>query len=511
MFNKPAIISFLNNRKVAILVVLLLAVTLARFYKLDGGLALGEPDEFIHQGVADSFKRSPWPMYGGVPWMFQVPLYPLLGHWLSYLFPQRYVALRIVSVFSSLLLVLGTFLFFKQKFSVRAGFLTAFLLSISPFSLYISRLALLDSTAVSFGVLSIYAQDYALERKSKNWSLIAGMLLTISLMTKYTALIYLAGFISVFLFYLVKDNLKTSFKDGFLELNIFSLLPLMVVSLLIIPALLVLWLHDKYYFKLQVFTSLGFIHDFWKIKGGELSILYYLNSIPWWLTWPVVIFFAGGLIYSLRTFKRTPLFLLTFAITALITLPFRPFYPRYFYPIAVFLIVLAGLFLSSIYARKKRLGAFLFIFSIVLILPTAKESFYSTNHRLIEDVGAYIGAYNLVNPWIFSNYWPQYFGLAAGSTKATWLSDSAWDAKAYVADINTSPLSILEKEGGFVVLESNYSKSKMFIHPGNRINAWAVVGGKYNVSKVIGDTSPNFPHQRNSSNSAVVYFVEPSK
>lgn len=512
MIDFHPVTGLISNRRSAVLVVILLAITLVRFYKLDGGLVLGEPDEFIHQEVANNFKKSPWPTYGGVPWLFQIPLYPLLGHFLSPVFPQRYVALRVVSVLSSLFLILGTFLYFKSKFSVRVGFFTALLLSISPFSIYISRLALLDSTVVSFGLLSIYALDYALEKGSKRWSLIAGLFLTISLMTKYTALIYLIVFCAVFLFFLVKDNLRISLKEPLLRLRVVSLLPLLLVFLNIFPVLLVLRFHESYYFKLQVFTSLGFIHDFWKIKGGELGITYYLGIIPWWLTWPILLFSIGGMIWSFKFLKKFPVFVLAFILTAVITLPFRPFYPRYFYPIAPFASVFAGLFLTIITEKFRRpLGVSLFLLSVILILPTAKEAFDSTNHRLIEDTGSYIRTYNLNNPWVFSNYWPHYFGLAAGSPMATWLSDSIWDAKAYVPDINSSPLDILEKDGGFVVLEDNYSKSKMFIHPSIRINAWATVAGKYAVTKVIQDLSPNFPHQRTALNQAIIYYIRPTR
>ena len=111
-------------------------------------------------------------------------------------------------------------------------------------------------------------------------------------------------------------------------------------------------------------------------------------------------------------------------------------------------------------------------------------------------------------PWIFANYWPNYFGEAAGSARATWLADSAWEASAYIPGIEQSPLEILETVGGWVVLESRYAYSPMFITPASRTAAWQFIQKRYEPAVEILDFAPNFPHFRENENKILIYRVE---
>lgn len=499
--------SFFRTKAEGLGLGLVVLVSLLRFYGLDGGLVLGEPDEFIHQEVAESFRQSPWPVYAGAPWFFQIPLYPFLGFLVSFVFPDRYLALRIVSVAASLFLTLGTFWFIGRRFSPRAGFLAALLLALSPFSIYISRLALLDSSVVALGLLSLYALEMAGEKKSLVAATFSGLLLAASLAVKYTALIYLMVFLLYFVFRLIGDN-RRSLGTGVVRVYLMAAWPLILSGLLISPILLVLRSHAPYLFKLQLLTSLGFVRDFWRIEGNDLSFLNYAGDLPWWLTAPVFLLSFLGLSLVGRHFRKFPIFLLGFWLTVIIVGPFRPFYPRYFYPFVPFLVIFAGLGLDFLLDFLKSRGrVWLTLLVIFLILPTAVEAFQSTRHRLIEDTGDYILKTAGSQRWIFANYWPNYFGRAAESQRATWLSDSVWDGRAFVPDLADSPLTVLSREGGFVILEEKYSRSKMFIHSGDRRRAWEEVMAKYQPQAIIEDRAPNFPHFTQSVNRAAIYWV----
>lgn len=499
-------LKFLNKKQVTHWpLALLLVLSLIRFYKLDGGLVLGEPDEFIHQQVVESLKQSPWPTYAGSPWFFQLPLYPYLGFLLSFIFPQRYLALRIVSVLASILLTLGTYFFFRFKFGEKSAFFAALLLSLSPFSIYISRLALLDATAVSFGLLSLYALEAARSQGSLFWSSLAGLLLSLAVLSKYTAFIYVLVFASFFVFFLFKNNGIKNLREASIKIDLVSLLPLLILGLVILPSLYLMRQHDPYYFKLQLFTSLGILKDFWRVKGGELSIIHYLGDLGWWLTWPAIFLFLGGLFSFLKRLREMPVFWLAFLVTLVVVLPFRPFYPRYFYPLVPFIYIFAGLYLAKFVSRSTfTFSSIILVLTFLLMMPTSIEAFKSTNHRLVEATGDYLKEQALVSPWVFSNYWPNVFGQAIGTTKATWMTDSLWDARAFVADLPGSPMEILAKEGGIVLLEKNYSVSKIFIHPEERTRSWRVVSQRP-LDKIIDDDSPNFPHFRQSLNSVSVY------
>lgn len=505
----------LEKRADWFLVGLLLILVSLRFVGLAGGLVLGEPDEFIHQSVVDNFRRSLWPEYGGVPWFFQMPVYPLFGFWLSPIFSQKYVALRLVSVVASLLLILGTYLFFRYRFSRRRGFLAALLLTLSPFSIYISRLALLDSTAIAFGLLSVYAFEVAWQQRSKKWSIFSGLLLTVALMTKYTALIFFLP-LPIFWFYsLIKENWSDFRRGNSIKLDLISTLTILVVLFLTWPVLYLMRQHEPYFFKLQTLTSLGFIRDFWRIKGGELNILVHLGNMPWWLTWPILILFPFGLLILLgREIKRLPAFSLSLLITLIIVLPFRPFYPRYFYPLVPFIAILSASALDRLMSKLvvwQR--CILCLLTVALMWPTAWEAFRSTQHTLIERAGSYVADRSQefladAKPWLLTNYWPNIVGAAAQNDRSTWLTTSPWDASAFVPGVKESPLNLLEKEGGFVLLEELYSHSKMFIHPPQRSESWAEVERRYRPVSIIRDDSPNFPHFLDKSNQVAIYRVE---
>lgn len=491
---------------------LILLIVSFRFYKLDGGLVLGEPDEFIHQQVVENLRSGgfPWPVYAGVPWFFQMPLYPYLGYLFSFFFPQPYVGLRVISVLTSLFMILGTYFFFRVRFSKGLAFVTALFLALSPFSIYISRLALLDSGAVSFGMLALYSLDLAWSKKSRPWALAAGFFLTLSIMFKYTGLIYIIVLGLISLLVMVRDNFRTFIKDREIRLNILLLIPLVTTVILILPFLYLMRQHDSYTFKIQFFTSLGFLRDFWRVKGGELNFGNYLPDLAWWLTLPVLVSFSLGLVIFFRKIRAFPFLSLGFFMTAILTLTFRPFYPRYFYPIVPFLVIFNSFFLwRTLDHRRSIVKLAGFILVLLLTIPTSIEAFRSTNHSLIEKTGKTIQSYGLKNPWIFANYWPNVFGQAAFSNRATWLTASAWDAKAFIPEIEKSPLEILDIEGGFALVEEKYSRSRMFIHNEERFRAWKQVEEEFvGLGIEIVASEPNFPHLRSSVNRLNIYPVK---
>ena len=97
------------------MLVILVILSLAKLWWLDGGLVLGEPDEFIHWEVAKNFSTGWVPRTSGGVWFFQLPLYPFLGWLVSLLVGGKYLGLRVVSVGASWLLTFGTFFYLRFK------------------------------------------------------------------------------------------------------------------------------------------------------------------------------------------------------------------------------------------------------------------------------------------------------------------------------------------------------------------------------------------------------------
>lgn len=499
-------------------VLLLVVLSLFKFYRLNGGINLGEPDEFIHADVAQNFHIGLAPKFSGGYWFFELPLFPYLGYLVSLVFPGRYLGLRIVSVVFSILLTLGIFFYLKYKVSAKAGLFGALIFLLSPMAVYYSRLGLLDMSTTAASMLFLFSLDFALARRSLVFSAIAGIFLGIALLIKYSALIYLILLGGYWLVSTLKllfnrgsfSGIKSKIlNNGYLELDTITTIPLIISFVLTVPLGLFLRRLDPYQFKLQLFTSLGFVRDFWRIKGGELTIAHYGTDIVWWISIPVLVLVLISLSHFLKMWRHFHVLLLGLILTAFFVLPHTPFYPRYFFPIIPFLAVIAGAGLAQLTDRTARMEK-LFLFTPVLIVVTlafpAYNAWASGQHNLIEDTGAYIkNASQKSNPWIFTSYWPNYFGLSAGSTRATWLTESAWDASAYVKDLSASPLEILGKEGGFVVLENLYSNSPIFIQSPDRLNAWQFIKEKEKPIKFIGDSSPNFPHFKAATNWVEIY------
>ncbi len=500
-------------------ILFLVVLSLFKFYRLNGGINLGEPDEFIHADVANGFRNGLWPRFSGGYWFFELPLFPYLGYLVSLVFPGRYLGLRIVSVVFSILLILGIFFYLKYKVSAKAGLFGALIFLLSPMAVYYSRLGLLDMSTTAASMLFLFSLDFALARRSLVFSAIAGIFLGTALLIKYSALIYL---IILGLYWLVVNfkifidradlkNLKGKLlQRGYLELDTITTLPLIITFVLTVPLALILRRLDPYQFKLQFFTSLGFVRDFWRIKGGELTIAHYGTDIIWWISIPVLVLLLISVFHFLKMWRSFHVLLLGLILTALFVLPHTPFYPRYFFPIIPFLAVISGAGLARLTDRFTALplkpDLFLPVFIVIILAFPAYTAWSSSQHNLIEDTGAYIKEVSpKSNPWIFTSYWPNYFGFSAGSTRATWLTGSAWDASAYVKDLSASPLEILGKEGGFVVLENLYSNSPIFIQSPDRLQAWQFIREKEKPIKVIEDTSPNFPHFKAATNRVEIY------
>lgn len=516
----------MNNKKLKSIVLPILflsALSLFKFYKLDGGINLGEPDEFIHADVAGNFQKELVPKFSGGYWFFELPLYPYLGYLASLIFPGRYLGLRIVSVIFSILLTLGIYFYLKYKVSNTAGLLASLVFLLSPMSIYYSRLGLLDMSTISASLLFLFSLDYALSRRSLFFSALSGIFLSLGLLIKYSALIYLVllgvyWLISTMRLLLNRGNFgsvkEKILKNGYLELDMITTLPLILTFILVVPLSLLLRRLDPYQFKLQLFTSLGFVRDFWRVKGGELTLVHYGTDIVWWISLPIIVFSVISVFYLIKEWRRFQILLLGLVLTALFVLPHTPFYPRYFFPIIPFLAIMSGIGLAklseSFSSVSSKLNVILPLTIIVLLAVPAYIAWLSGQHNLIENTGSFIKQLSQKSsPWIFTSYWPNYFGQEAESNRATWLTGSAWDAGAYVKDISASPLELLGKEGGFVVLENLYSSSPIFIHNPERLQAWEYIREKYQPTKVIEDTNPNFPHFRQLKNNIEIYYVNP--
>lgn len=483
---------------------ILLVLSAFKLFALNGGVVLIEPDERLYVEAAQSLQRSPFPDLAGIPQFYNLPLYTYLVSVFLKLWPSGYLAPRMISVLSSLLLTGAIYFYARWKFKAQAGFLAALLFIVCPFALFYSRVGVIETPVISFALSSLFLFDYGLTTDSRKSLLWASVLLGAAVLCKYTALVVgvvEAVMVGVRVVGVIRE--KMGEKGAWIKkLPWAAVFSLFLGALLVLPVAFVCYRHSPMHFKVQTKKSLGIFDDFWQNFGGVPSgIAQYYSLIPWWVSWPILIMGGIGVIWVMRKdWRRSWPLLLTFGLFVWQIFTRAPFNIRYFFPLVPFLCLFAGVAFSLV---PKKLLPFAFCL-LLLVLPGSFTALRATNHRLVEDVGQYIYDQSGSNAWIFANYWPNYFGQAARSGRATWLANTAWETGAFVKT-NQSALEILAKEGGWVVFEDLYSQT--LVHPPERTEAWKEIREKYQPVKVIEDNSPNFPQFPSSKNRATIYKI----
>ena len=512
--------------KIPLLVIVILG--LVRLFSLSGGIVLGEPDEVIHLEVLKNFRNGEvWPVFAGKGWYYNFPLFLYLGWPLSYLFGTGLLSYRVISVAFSLLLALGIYFYLKWKTGKRfVGFIGAMVWSVAPFAVYYSRLGLIEMTVTSLMFLTLFSFDYAVSSKSLKWSVISGVLLSLAILTKYTAFIFVVGMVLIWGVDLLlglrgvgglRGVWKNLNKKEFLKLRaVYSFVPLLIAGSVTLLTSFTFYLHDWFLFKMQAGASLGIFTDFWKnVNGGYWQEWWSYTS--WWVSWPVLVFAGVGFFYfGIKRVKggkvegKLDYFTLFFLVTTFLITTRKPFNPRYFLPIVPFLCVYAALginWLVNLFARKSKLVSFLSYLGILgLILPGSISAFRASNHTLIESVGEFASIQKLkANSYLFSNWWPTFFGETCG-LQSTWLAESVKETEEFCSTNGRSALTVLGEEGGVVLIENLYSRE--LYTPNVRKVAQDLVERNVEPAIVIKDLQPNFPFYKTNYNEVKVYIVK---
>lgn len=498
---------FLADKKELVFILVLVLLSLAKLYRLDGGLVLGEPDEHTHALIVRNLKNSLYPQVDGKGWYYGLPLYFYLSYLVSFTFPVRFLALRTISFLASVVLTFGLYVWVREKVSKGAAFLSALIFVLSPLSIFYSRLGLIEMTVVAFISLFLFCFDLAWGSRSRKLALLSGLFLGCGVLTKYTALPFLIVPLFFILYSLFRNPLT---REGeYLPLDIVPTLTLVSAFITFVPLAFVIYRHEPFFFRQQLSSVLGGQTGF----GFYLS---YLRPFVGWMTWPVAAFALGGvyLIWARKKFGLRNV--LGFSLyTAYFVFTRDELVPRYFLVLAPFVSVFAGVGFDSSINRIIELMSLdkkyvWWVGAVVLVLLTASksyEAFRATQHNVLEDVGQFIRERNINDRWVFSNYWPPQVGFAAGTSKATWLANCEWETRAFAnPPVGKSALDILNEEGGFVVLEDIYSEK--LINPPCRTEAWDFIRQNYQPVKTFTDPSPNFPFTSYPRNRLEVYDIK---
>lgn len=480
-----------------------LALFLPKLVNLQGGLILGEPDEFVHVELVKSLLAHGWPIYRGVGFYFDLPAYFIVAAFFSSIFFHNpLVSLRYLSLLSAVATSFLIFYYLRQKVGTRVGLAGMFLYFLIPLTNFYLRLGVIEPfLLVSLTGAAVFF-DLALERKSLRFSALSGIFMALGVVTKYSVLPLL---VSVGVFFVAKFLSENRFflKRKEIQVNKITLLPLFEAGLICVPIFLYFYTHDPLNFKWQakqIFGLTGEVHQ-------ELRLARFLD-FPWWFSWPVLVLVLIGLFKSGREFKRYRFFLISFSIFVIAILSRLPFYPRYLLPLLPFLAIFAAQGLSLI--KDGRLTASLLILISALNFSFLTEAYRSSYQTISERAVKGVEDRRFAAAWVFSNYWPNYFADFLGVKNYSWLTLSVPDIDGFAKGEQRDSLSILEQEGGVVFLEKTYA-DLYITQSKSRLLAINKLRGEAPPAFSVQSQSSNFPFSHNPGNQIDVYLVKPKK
>ena len=199
---------FIKNNKYIILILLLAAVLLF--------VNLGKPDmegdqahyAFRSVGYADYLnsdqQTTPLQWFSEIPWWSKLsfhdhpPLVFLLQHFFMRIFGPSAFAARLPSALAGFFTIFLIYLIGPSLYSKRVGLLSAFILTVSNYLIWISRTALLEGVMIFFIALSIYF--FIKAWSNTKYLFLWGIALGLALISKYVAFCLIPVYLLFILF-----------------------------------------------------------------------------------------------------------------------------------------------------------------------------------------------------------------------------------------------------------------------------------------------------------------------
>lgn len=373
---------FLERRKYLILILLLASVLLF--------LNLGKPDmvgdqahySFRSAGYMDylvsTFQTTPLQWFGKIPWWSKLsfhdhpPLVFILQFLSMKIFGVSAFGARFPSALAGLLTVLFIYLIGKELYSERVGLLSALVLTVSNFWIWISRTALLEPVMIFFIVLSIYF--FIKSWSNSKYLYLWGISLGLAFISKYIAF-YLIPVYFLFIFFKKKGWLK----DKRFWLSLF--LVFLICSPVIIYNLMMYW--QRGHFDMQFGILLGQGNNDWPIiqtepnfgfKGFFAENFSALTGVYSLISLSLFLLSLSFFVYCKNNKHR--LFILCLLLFAFIGVSFLRVNVRYLSVISVFLALMAGFFLDKLlnFKYKKTIIVLLFVLFSADLLFTANTN-----------------------------------------------------------------------------------------------------------------------------------------
>lgn len=467
----------------------------------NGGIIIGSPDEEVHAEVVKSLINTKIPAYGDDGFYFDLPAYFTVSALLSSLFFHNPIfSLRFTSFLASLLSALIVSFYLSKKENLKTAVFVFLLYFMVPLTWYYLRVAVIEPFLIFGMVGAACFFDLARTERKLVYSFISGLFLGLAFLTKYSILPIFVVMAGYFFYDLIIGN-KNFLKNKYVYLSLYSFIPIFLGLSIFLPIFYYFYKIDPVTFKWQTLQILGFY-------GGvkqELRLSRFLD-FPWWFSWPIVSLSFIGVVRSVVNYRRfLPVLLFTF-VMLVVVLNRLPFYPRYALTLVPFLSILSALGLSGFKSLK-----ILVILAIVIVgvnLVPILNAYKSADEYLIEDSVDKVKEQNLKPKWVFSNYWPNYFGTVMGADNFAWLTDDGSDLRAFAPGENRDAFTILKSEGGVVFMENLYA-DLFLTQPTGRLRTINELRKNYKPDFTIKSDKPNFPHTRKSGDSVDVYIFKP--
>lgn len=188
----------MTRREVFFLILIVIVFGVALFFRLDRADLVGDEGHYAFRSVgyvdyiASLQQTTPLQWFGYRPlWSFlsfhdHPPLVFLAQYLFLSLFGVSVFVLRTPSVLAGMSTLLAVFFIARLLWSVRAGYIATIALGVSPFFFWISRIGYLESILISFMLWSVFCFLKGLSRP--RYFILAGVLLGLACLSKYTAL-----------------------------------------------------------------------------------------------------------------------------------------------------------------------------------------------------------------------------------------------------------------------------------------------------------------------------------
>jgi len=189
-----------------------------------------DTDEAIYAQIVFAMTKG-YTLYSTIGFVHP-PVYPVLEYPFVLISPTI-MTVRLFNVALSLAIVLLIFYLCKMIYSEKVALLASAIYALYPLVIYSNKLALIENSLTFFVTLTFCLFAKYVKEKHQKYLFLSGFFAGVSLMTKYTALLFIVALVCFATIRIFKKNIKLLFLFAASAM----VLPLMVVLFLFVAGL----------------------------------------------------------------------------------------------------------------------------------------------------------------------------------------------------------------------------------------------------------------------------------